>query len=353
MFEIERTNKHQSKFTFIYPPTIDWNEPIFQRPHQLLSEFARQGHFAIFANKTDDGKNEFWFANENLCISNDLGGTLSSLEVKARMGNTRKVFWITYPPTYSFRDLVAPDVTIFDYLDESIDEFSFWQTGLDECMEASDVIFVVSNRLLNLVKSHYPDKTFLVPNGADINQYLREDNSVPEDMKRLKEQYLNVIGFSGALHTWIDFSLIKEMAQERPNWAFVIIGPRYCDTCGTENIPNIHFLGSRKYYELVNYIKNFDVGIIPFQVRDMTNSASPIKMYEYLAAGIPVVATPIKECEALSPYVRTAATGKEYIFKIEQAIKVSKYERQGYLKIAQNNSWTQRVKTIVDILENR
>lgn len=97
---------------------------------------------------------------------------------------------------------------------------------------------------------------------------------------------------------------------------------------------------------------NFDVGIIPFQVRDMTNSASPIKMYEYLVAGIPVVATPIKECEALSPYVRTATTGKGYILKIEKAIKVSKYERQGYLKIAQKNSWTQRVETIAGILKN-
>lgn len=354
MFEIERESRQsETKFTFIYPPTVNWSGPIFQRPHQLLTEFARQGHLAVFSNKTNDGKGDFWFAGKNLCISNDLSRTLTDPDIKARMSDTRKVLWITYPPTFSYRDMVAPDIMVFDYLDESVDEFSFWQAGLAECMKASDVISVVSGRLLELVKSHYPDKTFLVPNGADIHHFLRTDVSVPEDLKRLKETYRYVVGFAGALYSWIDFHLIKEMAQERPDWAFVIIGPRYCDTRGIENIPNVHLLGIRKYHDLVNYVKNFDVGIIPFEVRDMTNSANPIKMYEYLAAGIPVVATPIRECAALAPYVRTASTGKECVIKIEEAIKASKTEKQDYIKIAVENSWTRRVEKVVSILGAR
>lgn len=341
----------ERKFTFIYPPTVNWNGAIFQRPHQLFAEFARQGHFAIFTNKTDDGKGIFWTVNKNLCISNDLSKTLADPGIKAIMTDTEKIFWVSYPPTFSCRDMVVPDLTVFDYLDESVDEFSFWQDGLDECIKSSDVIFVVSRRLLELVDTRCPNKAFLVPNGADIRQFMQEDISIPKDMKRLKEAYRYVVGFTGSLESWIDFHLIKEMAQERPDWAFVLIGPENCDTCGVKDIPNVHFLGAKKYPELVNYVKNFDAGIIPFQVRDMTNSANPIKMYEYLAAGIPVVATPIRECAALAPYIRTAGTGKESVIKIEEAIKASKGEKQDYIKLATENSWTRRVEKIVSILK--
>ena len=171
-------------------------------------------------------------------------------------------------------------------------------------------------------------------------------------MKHLKETYHYVVGFSGTLASWIDFHLIKEMAQERPNWAFVLIGPKNCNTRDIENISNVYFLGTKKYNELVNYLKNLDAGIIPFEVRDMTNSANPIKMYEYLAAGIPVVATPIRECIALAPYIRTANTGEDSVIQIEEAIKASENEKQSYIKIAMENSWTKRVEKIVSILEN-
>lgn len=350
----ERKSRHPGKkLTFIYPPTVNWNGDIFQRPHQLLAEFARQGYFSIFSNNTDDGKGDFWTVNENLCISNDLCKTLADPGIQEIMADTEKVLWVSYPPTFSYRDAVAPDLTVFDYLDKSVDEFSFWQDGLDECIKSSDVIFAVSRGLLELVDPRYLDKTFLVPNGADIRQFFREDISVPEDMKCLKKAYQYVVGFSGALASWIDFHLIIEMAQERPNWAFALVGPERCDTSGIKSSPNVHFLGAKKYPNLVHYVKNFDVGIIPFEVRDMTNSANPIKMYEYLAAGIPVVATPIRECAAFAPYIRTADTGKESVLKIEEAIKASEDEKQDYIKIATENSWTKRVEKIVSILETR
>ncbi|MFV9510025.1 glycosyltransferase [Tepidibacillus sp. LV47] len=335
------------RYTIIYPPTVSWHEPIFQRPHQLLKEFARQGHFSIFANKVTDGHGDYWFASENLCISNDLKATLDHPMIKEKVKETKVVLWVTLPETIDLKDLVHPDIIVFDYIDESTEEFSAWKYKLDESMELADIIFVASKKLYDLTHAQYPQKTYLLPNAADIRKYFQKKYILPKDLRPLKRKYKLIVGFIGSLQSWVDYKLIKEMAILRPKWGFVLIGPEYFPATILKRIPNVHFLGPKRYRILHHYVKNFDVGIIPFQVREMTNSSSPIKMYEYLAAGIPVVATPIKECKRLSPIVRIARTGKGSVKKIEEAIYYSKKEKHLYLQIAKNNSWEKRVQEII------
>lgn len=338
------------KYTIVYPPTISWHEPIFQRPHQLQSEFARQGHFAVLVNLWDDGKGNYWFAADHLCISNNLADTLNSPEIMNLMKDTKVVFWVTWAKTMYLKDLVKPDIIVFDYIDEAAEEFSHWQEKLDHCLDIADVIFVTSRRLFELVQHLYPKKTFLVRNGADIHQYLEGDYHIPPDLEHLKERYKYIVGFHGSLQSWVDYPLIKEMALERPDWGFALVGPEYYPADILKDVSNIHFLGIKSYHTLLHYVKNFDIGIIPFQVRDLTHSSNPIKMYEYLASGIPVVATPIKECLELQPYVRIAATGSESVDKIEEAIRSAKDEKERYIEIAKANSWAQRVKDILAVL---
>lgn len=339
------------KYSIIYPPTISWHEPIFQRPHQLQSEFARQGHFAVLANLVGDNKGTYWFENRNLCISNDLEATLQSPEIKNLMAGTRIVFWVTWPKTMYLKDIVQPDIVVFDYIDECTEEFYHWEENLDYCMNIADIITVTSQRLLDLVKPRYPGKICLIRNGADTRQYLQEYFYLPPDLKLLKEKYEYIVGFIGSLQSWVNYNLIKEMALELPEYGFALVGPEYYPADILKTVPNIHFLGYKKYNTLLHYVKNFDVGIVPFQVRDLTHSSNPIKMYEYLAAGVPVVATPIQECRALEPYVRTAVTAGESVRKIKEAILSAKNEKEKYIQIAVANSWSQRVKDILSILE--
>lgn len=340
----------KTRYTIIYPPTVDWNEPIFQRPHQLMAEFARQGHFAVFANTKSDGKGAFWFANDNLCIANNFKSTLSDPAVRKKMEGTKIVLWKTWPDSLTYGSIVEADIVVFDYIDESVDEFSAWKIKLQGCMEIADIIITTSKRLYDITAPSFPENTFLVRNGADIRQFLKEDISLPEDLEMIKRKYRYTIGFVGTLYTWIDYVLIREMAEKKPNWGFVFIGPDYNVSPRLSSLPNIHPMGPRKYNELVNYMKNMDAGIIPFEVRSMTHSVNPIKMYEYLASGLPVVTTPINECQALSPYVRTGSTGKEFVQKLEEAIEASQFEREDYIRIARENSWTARVRDITSIL---
>ena len=338
------------RYTVIYPPTVSWNEPIYQRPHQLMAEFARQGHLAIFVNKIPDGRGIDWFAEENLCISNDLLSTLCDTRIKDMMKGTRVVLWVTYAKTMAMKSLVKPDICVFDYIDEGVEEFAEWKRDIEEGLESGDVIFTTSHNLLELTQIKYPSRTFLLPNGADIYQFTK-DVVIAPDLENLRRSYEQIIGFHGTLVSWVDFALIRDIALNCPEWGIVLIGP----DCGLpnnyKNVPNIHYLGSRPYNKLASYVKYFDVGMIPFEVRQVTHSANPIKMYEYLAAGVPLVATPIRECVNLSPIVRIGKNSSEFISQIKAVLKVKIQEQQLYLRMAYENSWSQRVQHALEVLE--
>ena len=338
-------------YTIIYPPIISWQEVIFQRPQQLLLEFVRQGHFAIFTNSIPDGKGVFWYTETGLCIANDLMLTLADPTIKKRLAGTRVVFWVSFPQAMSFKDVVQPDIKVFDYIDESIDEFAFWQQGLREAMDSVDMIIVSSEKLLNLTQADYPHKTYLLKNGADVGHFSKSVRGIPKDLKRIRQRYRRIIGFHGNLDSWIDYSLLREIALSRPQWAMVFIGPENYPEEICRGIPNIYFLGSRPYEILPSYVQNFDVGLIPFQVREMTHSANPIKMYEYLAAGIPVVGTPINECLSFSPMVRIGRDAPEMIQQIEQAIGAKHAEQRIYREAAFANSWSVRINKALEFLD--
>lgn len=338
------------RFAIVYPPIISWQEVIFQRPHQLMAEFARQGNLAIFINREPDGKGLYWFADQNLCIANDLGSALCDPVLQELRQGTSLVFWVTYPGLMKLKAEVKPDLIVFDYIDESVEEFAFWQEGLKEAMADADLIFASSEKLLGLVEADYPDKTFLVRNGADTRKFTPKVWGIPADLKRIKNTHSLLVGFHGSLQSWLDYPLIRDIALARPRWAIVLLGPELFPESICHGIPNVYFLGSRNYELLPAYVKNFDVGIIPFQVREMTNSANPIKMYEYLAVGVPVVATPIRECLKLAPYIRTAGDSAGFISQIEAVVKAKPQEKASYCQIASQNSWTSRVKDILAIL---
>ncbi len=340
------------KYTIIYPPIISWNDKIFQRPHQLLAEFARQGHFSILANLTDDKRGLYWFPMDRLCISNRLEETLQNPDIQKKVKGTTTVFWNSWPKIFRLKDKIKPDIHVFDYIDEASEEFYHWQEGLVESISSADLVVCSSNRLFNLVSEQYPEKRIrIVKNGADIRPYLVRSPPIPDELAELKQRYSCIVGFHGSLQSWVDYRLIAGIADKRPDWGIVLVGPEYCPADVCKKKANVHLLGFKPYKELYQYVTHFDVGIIPFQVRQLTHSSNPIKMYEYLAAGVPVVATPIQECVQYQPYIRIAGSADDFIVKIEEARNVGEQEKRNYRIVARKNSWEERVHSILKELK--
>lgn len=325
----------------IYPPTIEWEGgAVYQRPQQLLSAFAKLGHRAIFV---EYGRSE----GTDIRSGVELSGVNS---VPLKMDGPT-VLWVTHPPHYRLKEQWNADLIVFDYIDEAVEEFAVWHNDdLNAAIQAADLVTVVSKRLYELISVQYPGKTVvLLPNAADYEHFhLSGTLAIPDDLAAIPKP---VIGFYGSISTWIDTDFLVALAGMRPDCSFVLVGPDYTNAASRlSGSPNIYFLGRKPYESLPAYAGHFDVAMIPFQVRNMTHSSSPIKMYEYLAAGIPVLASPILEAVSC-PNVFTSDNPADWSGEIDRIITGSSAEdkaiRQRY---ALEHSWTARIHTAMEHL---
>jgi hypothetical protein len=123
------------------------------------------------------------------------------------------------------------------------------------------------------------------------------------------------------IENWVDLNVIRCLASARPEWSFAMIGEIRTDTSALRELPNVHLLGRRHYQSLPGYCKAFDIAILPFVVNELTLAANPLKLREYLAAGLPVVAAPLPEVQKLGRFLRIASTPEEYLTEIEALLR--------------------------------
>jgi glycosyltransferase involved in cell wall biosynthesis len=144
---------------------------------------------------------------------------------------------------------------------------------------------------------------------VDHDQFARAldvSTVVPADLAALPGP---VLGFYGAIQDWLDFDLIEFLARRHPEWSIALIGPTLTDVMRLRALPNVHFLGRKPHAELPAYCRGLSVGLIPHKVNDLTLNMNPIKLREYLSAGIPVVSVPLPEVEA---YGNLCTIGRDY-----------------------------------------
>jgi len=194
--------------------------------------------------------------------------------------------------------------------------------------------------------------THHVPHGVDYAHFAATPelpaSAIPEELRGLPRP---VIGYFGLIADYVDLDLIAGAAVARPDWSFVLIGDRTCDVSVLRGLANVHLLGPRPYAALPQYCRGFDVGIIPFRRGALTKAVNPIKLREYLAAGLPVVSAPMP---ALAPYaagVHTADTLPEFLAGCAAALaRSAETGPRPYQSLVQGESWEARVERIGEIV---
>ncbi len=221
-----------------------------------------------------------------------------------------------------------------------------------------DCVFAINHALAASKRNHH-DEVHISPHGVDHAVFARAldpGTAIPADIAGLPRP---VIGFYGTIQDWVDLDLIAQVARARPAWSIVLLGQQLTDVSAVAGLPNVHLLGRRPHAELPAYCKGFDVGWIPYRINQRMTFVNPIKLREYLSAGLPVVSTAVPEVVHMAKHspCAIAADAPATIAAIERALAENTPERRRQ-RSAQMTSetWTARVdnlRTIVDDIARR
>jgi glycosyltransferase involved in cell wall biosynthesis len=215
-------------------------------------------------------------------------------------------------------------------------------------LEAVDVVVTTSKPLYDAKLSRHPHVVYL-PHGVDVNHFAKAADPatpVPDDLKRLPRP---IIGFHGLLRELIDFEIIDTIARRRANWSVVLVGPRNFDTVALPQRHNLHYLGERPYNEIPHYLRGFDVCIIPYRISS-GSYVNPVKFREYLAAGKPIVATPLPEVLQFEELVQIAVTGDEFVERIKQCLSEDPALPERRMASMRGQAWPSRAAELAAIL---
>ena len=218
------------------------------------------------------------------------------------------------------------------------------QDEADLCRKA-DLVVTTSMALQEAKKPLNPN-TILVTHGVDYEHFSKavtEDLPCPADMVNIPRPRL---GFFGLIRDWVDLDLLADVARKRPQWHIVLVGGSTVDLTVYRSLPNMHFIGRKPYADLPAYCRHFDVGLIPFKINELTKAVNPIKLREYLAAGLPVVSTPLPEVESMDECVHLADTAAAICGKIESCMDVNADERIHLSRRMMGEGWTGRMALI-------
>ncbi len=262
------------------------------------------------------------------------------------------------PFANNFVGSIGAKKIIFDLMDNFCfhPEFSYLKGYICRSFEwicsNADLIFCVNDNLKKFLLENYPNslgKLHVLPNG--VSKDLKP-GSVPDDIAKVKRPR---IGYIGVISKRIDFELVEYLARERKSFQFIFIGGKYGNVGKQmkklKKLGNVHFLGD-KHYDLVPcYIASFDVCIIPHRIDEFTLSNDPIKVYEYLYLGKPVVSTNISIADELRKNVFIADEKENFLRFLDIAVELSgdKNFAEGQRKAIKDEMfWDGRAKIMLD-----
>lgn len=336
----------------VLPPSIGWDVELFQRPQQIALAFARLGYPVLYHLERPNGAVGYQDRGNGVFV-----GYLPE-EAADILTTVPHPLFLSYVYNFEWSRHLSHPVTVYEHIDDlEVFEHVYRRHDLkswhDRALRRSQVVAVSAMDLLEEVRGERPDAV-LVPNGVDFDHFAGSAGEPPDDMAPLLDG-APIIGYYGALAEWFDYDLIEQVSETLPEMHFVLIGPDYDGTAARSNAlhrPNVTWLGPRPYRDLPRYLARFDVATIPFVVNDVTHAVSPLKLFEYMAGGKPIVTPPLREC-ARYRVVQIADGVDGFVTEIGRALDLAGDPEHLTLlrRTARANTWEARVRTIIEAVE--
>lgn len=346
---------------------------VYQRPQHLLSRFARRHDVAVIEEPIFEDIAEAklrWTPRDgNVKVGVPVlpHGLDGASQVRAQrelvdrylgtLETRRRLFWYYTPMALLFTRHLEADVVVFDSMDE-LSAFKGAPPELlaleEEMMGRADVVFTGGHSLYEAKKHRHSD-IHAFPSSIDTKHFGRgraADRQEPADQANIAHPRL---GFFGVVDERFDIDLLRDVAAAKPDWQFVMIGPVVkIDPAELPKGDNIHWLGGRDYKTLPDYIGGWDIGFMPFALNESTRFISPTKTPEFLAAGLPVVSTPIHDVirsYGEGNYVEIAEDAASVVKSAEELMAMDRgpWLKRVDEKLAES-SWDQTFERIYDLV---
>lgn len=315
---------------------VVFEEPLFTDAAPHLEVTPREGNLSVAVPKLKHGT-----APED--IPAILRGFVD--ELIETNGLREYLAWYYTPMMLEFSDHLEPVAVVYDCMDQ-LSAFKGAPPELvereRELLQMADIVFTGGQSLYEAKRGSHP-AVYAFPSSIDVAHFANalEAAEDPADMTEIPHPR---VGFIGVIDERMDIELLGRVAEKMPTWQFVMIGPVVkIDENDLPRRANIHYLGGKDYRDLPSYIGRWDVAMMPFAMNESTRYISPTKTPEYLAAGRPVVSTPIRD--VVRPYgenglVRIASTADEFAEAIGAALNEDADERKGRVdEFLSNMSW--------------
>jgi glycosyltransferase involved in cell wall biosynthesis len=366
------------------------SQGIWGRPQQIALRLARDGHVILYLQGPIylDRRAPALILSGNLFLRKRIASQLSAVnmflppfqgKLKFFADSLQVLILKLYLRSLRFK----PEVAIFygiehvsilhtlrsmgtKILYDCVDELSGFSGVVDvarvlreekDLVTNSSIVIVTSQALLQKL-SKLNSNCYYVPNGADVTHFLKATKA-SEKIPEIDHLRHPIIGYIGHIADWCDVDLVCRLAELHPEYSVLIVGPVSARSGGLEKFkrhPNITLVGVKKYEVLPKYLAYMDVCLIPFKINRLTLAVNPVKLYEYLAAGKPVVSTALPEvCNNASEFVYVGKNREDFIRKVEEAVEEPKkpgYEAMvaGRVRFAEDNSWEKRIDVFERLL---
>ncbi len=276
--------------------------------------------------------------------------------------NARRIEWVFRPEQVSKIGLARGSFVVYECYDEYTRSqhdgalLSDIARQEDALLAKAGLVLTTSETLYQNRSSRHP-RVVYTPNGVDYELFARareSDLPVAEELSRTSHPCIGFVGNAG--ETSVDYPLLEELARRHPEWSLVMVGPAEDVSADTRHRltgwGNVHFTGWVERKRLPSFLKGFDVALIPFSTHPWNEARNPLKLWEYLAAGRPVVATRIPEIEKYAEAVYLAATPAEFEAAITDALEHPSSERlRRGAELAREHSWEQLTRrTLSDVM---
>jgi glycosyltransferase involved in cell wall biosynthesis len=265
------------------------------------------------------------------------------------------VVYISHPMHAAMLDACPASVlTVLDWTDD----FSLFRSlapgvraalaaATDRLLERVDLVVAVSRALCDRARAAGRAVEWL-PNATDLAGRCDDALAGADPLAGIPRPRL---GYVGQLANRLDYALLDAVARAEPGWSLVLVGPVWSsDRASVDALarrPNVHLLGPREHAELPRILPRLDVCLLPHTVDALTDTMDPIKLYDYLAAGRPIVSTPVAGTARLGDAIAVAATPDAFIQSVRRALEKPDEGAERRRSLAASNSWDRRAEELL------